>query len=491
MKTRTKKKSKTNPSYNIKKIFNKIPLKTNKYNLEQGINNTLANYYNSFLVLAEMYKYVYKNINITSYKKELKFNNKFKILYPKTIDILKELHLNGYINLTNEEELYLAQNNYRKLTNAFIKTKNITQTNDINLKSFINNKFPGSNIFNNKYNFYYNDFIDASIEDLLHKETNSYINVKYRYPKLGINNGEINIYYSNGNTYNKNKIKLILARIIFFNEYLSRVGNNINVSRVPVFNIFASSAKKEITSDNTIELRYININSAATDTVENIIIFREEELLKSVLHESIHFHNLDFHFNDYPKKLLNQFLASKDYNLKEGSKLRISEGYTEFLANLLNIIITETEKNNLNIASIKSKKKSISNTKLINKLQLKKGIGNEIKFSIYQNLKLMNYFRGNKFTQINTFPFSYFIIKLQLLLNMKEMLDILNKNNNPKIINLKFENNMFYDMHRLFAFTSDSSSEVDDKFRNIVNNIASIKLKNKFDKSLRMTISDL
>ena len=35
-----------------------------------------------------------------------------------------------------------------------------------------------------------------------------------------------------------------------------------------------------------------NVNSAVTDTTNSIIIFRKEEILKSILHECIHYHNL-------------------------------------------------------------------------------------------------------------------------------------------------------------------------------------------------------
>ena len=71
------------------------------------------------------------------------------------------------------------------------------------------------------------------------------------------------------------------------------------------------------------------------------IIFREEELLKSVLHECIHYFKLDFGPFDYPNNLIDDFYEK--YNIERNNYLRPSEAYTETLANILNIICVMVE----------------------------------------------------------------------------------------------------------------------------------------------------
>ena len=112
---------------------------------------------------------------------------------------------------------------------------------------------------------------------------------------------------------------------------------------MPTFNIYASLAPKKMITTQEKVFKNDNVNSAATDTIKNIIIYRDEELLKSILHECFHFHNMEFNFNDYPSHLIKNLLSIKENNLNDKNELRLSEAYCETMANLLNIIFTLTK----------------------------------------------------------------------------------------------------------------------------------------------------
>lgn len=127
----------------------------------------------------------------------------------------------------------------------------------------------------------------------------------------------------------------------------------------------------------------------------------------------------------------------------------------------------------------------------------------EIKFSAFQCYKVLNFSKqlGIKHKQ-ESYPFSYYIIKFQLLINSKKIFDMLNSNfdrhnnnnNNNNILNLKF-NLTFQELQNMIAFTSNSNQESNIQFKNIMGNIASIKFNKEKDKkmlkTMRMSITDL
>ena len=82
---------------------------------------------------------------------------------------------------------------------------------------------------------------------------------------------------------------------------------------------------------NKFHFKTININTAVTNGLD-IIIYRCEELLKSVFHELIHFHNLDF--RNTPKQLITYLKTT--HNINSGNQYIVFESITEVLANILN-----------------------------------------------------------------------------------------------------------------------------------------------------------
>lgn len=453
---------------NIKRQINRIPNTViidnkNTFNFDKHINQLLNKYYSKFNNISTIYQNVFNTITINDIQILNDFNNKFKTLYPTVVDIIILLHNNNIIQLNNaQKQLFIINNNTQEITNYFNTEEGITllntvynykNTNDNNIKNLINSRFPNNNFFNHNTNLYYNKFLSYKIQKSLHTDINKYIKIKYSCSELKIYDKVIDLYVSN-NFFNKKNInelaRLMVARIVFFNKLQKEYGNQ-EYSKVPNMTIFTSNQKKVMIKDDETIFKEDNVNSAVTNTVDNIIIFREEELLKSILHECIHFHKLDFRFDTYPNQLINQLLNIKEYNLNKNNELRLSEAYCETIANILNIILSLT-------------KLKVSKTKKytqLNKIQLKSYIKYEMKFSAFQCYKILFFLEKHKIQLTQTSSiFSYYIVKFQLLLNIQELLNKLNKQdlNTTFLINLKF-NLTFEEFHNLIAFTNENDKE--------------------------------
>lgn len=200
--------------------------------------------------------------------------------------------------------------------------------------------------------------------------------------------------------------------------------NNLNI------NIYLSDNIKAIPQDNNIILNQEHANTAFTIRCNEIIIFREEEWFKVFIHETIHNYNLDFsHMN---QELCNEKIK-KIYNIK--SKINLYEAYTEFFARIMNVcIISFINSNNFN-----NYKKNIEIM-----------INNEIKFSIFQMIKVLNQmnliyddFLFNKKKSYEKYKektniFSYFIICAIMMNFCTVFLEWFNINNtNNNIYNFK------------------------------------------------------
>jgi hypothetical protein len=171
--------------------------------------------------------------------------------------------------------------------------------------------------------------------------------------------------------------------------------------------------KKEIDKElrEHIHFKTINVNTAVTNG-SDIIIYREQELLKSIFHELIHFHNLDF--RHVSPDILNNIISYliKTHNIKENNEYLLYECITESLANILNNIYYSGTLKEMSI-----------------------NLENEIMFSILQIAKILNickYKKWSDFSYDNNIEkidkstqfkqdscvFSYYILKLYILLNL-------------------------------------------------------------------------
>lgn len=276
-----------------------------------------------------------------------------------------------------------------------------------------------------------------------------------------------NLLYLFTHTSNNDIVKLakkILKRMFFLNTFLK-------VDRVPnKLIIFLTDHEKVVDCDleQSQHFRTININSAVTN-MHDIIIYRKQELLKSIFHELIHFHDLDF--KTFPKQQILTYLY-KTHNIIQETPTNtylIGECITETLANLLNILYS-------------SNTMKMFQTYLIDEITFST-------FQVYKILKICKYKSWEEFTlqpphthnpskyfKQDSCVLSYYILKLYLLLNLDEYL------------------NTILDSNLKFAQTPDNFSKLLALFEKGRKNIELAKYMNnllrintKSNKTLRMT----
>ena len=99
--------------------------------------------------------------------------------------------------------------------------------------------------------------------------------------------------------------------------------------------VFLTSLNKKITKDSIV-LGPTNINTGVTTRyssekkVNETIVFREDEVLKTIIHEMIHNVGMDFNI-DIPYRDILQY-----FNINPKIELVLNEAYTEVLAIILN-----------------------------------------------------------------------------------------------------------------------------------------------------------
>ena len=213
------------------------------------------------------------------------------------------------------------------------------------------------------------------------------------------------------NYYSKDKIKKetfnnILKRIMFM-MLISNTYININID------IYNTPFKKKFKCNNSHKcgnLNHMNVNSGL-NYGNNIIIFRNEEYLKLLLHELIHALNID---NKYETLKDNKQIL-EIFNINSNNLL-INESYVETWAIILNIFCTLKEKKNIDLNEFKLNlnKELIHSLHQCSKLCIYYNIENFSK--IYNNNPETVYYKDN----VNTF--SYHIVKTINLYNIKKFL---------------------------------------------------------------------
>ena len=225
----------------------------------------------------------------------------------------------------------------------------------------------------------------------------------------------------------------IIKRLLFFNEFL-------NTNHLPErFILFLTDKKKEIDKDLTENYHFKtkHVNTAVTNS-RDIIIYRKEELFKSIFHEAIHFHHLDFRnlSSPYAKSTLEHFIKTHHINID--NTYLLYEAITETLANVLNSLYYSRD--------TKEMKLSLKNEIIFSTLQVSKILHlcnysqwNDFSFSKLTNTQSTNsqltnsqstnsqltksktlksnQHNNKKFKQ-DSCVFSYYVIKLYLLLNL-------------------------------------------------------------------------
>ena len=213
----------------------------------------------------------------------------------------------------------------------------------------------------------------------------------------------------------------IIKRLLFFNEFLG-------TDKLPhKLIIFLTNQEKEI--DDALEhkahFRSLNVNTAVTNG-QDIIIYRKQELLKSIFHELIHFHQLDFRtIPPSSEKVIMDYLK-KTHNIAENNEYLLYECITESLANILNNIYSGDNIYSRGTRNLKDFKKNFIDELLFSTFQVAK-ILRICKYNSWEEFALLEsnsnlapkHNPEKQFKQ-DSCVFSYYILKLYILLNIDE-----------------------------------------------------------------------
>ena len=375
--------------------YNEISLKDNNKSTERTDDNNSNNY--SIPQFIDIFRYLFAKNNYNN-----DFFNKFNLEEQK---ILKD-------KLSTN---YTKKQCYTFLDTSPLGNKIISVYNSMINTSIINDlkiKFPSLKF----HSLLINSFTSYKILEDLELNIKKLIRYSIVYEGKTLDNFVYLFTYDNDNTkvkYTSQYIidlgKDIVKRILFFNKFL-------NTSNYPdKFILFLTDNKKEIDKELIEHLHFktINVNTAVTDG-SDIIIYREEELLKSIFHELIHFHNLDF--RHVSPDILNNIISYliKTHNIKEHNDYLLYECITESLANILNNIYYS--------GTLK---------------EMSMNLEHEIMFSTLQIAKILNVCKYKKWSEFSHEPdngntkiakskqfkqdscvFSYYILKLYIFLNL-------------------------------------------------------------------------
>jgi hypothetical protein len=173
----------------------------------------------------------------------------------------------------------------------------------------------------------------------IYSQCTEYSRVRYSVPELGLVDAEIHLYYpaAKRNKYLAQQqdgkqpawLPDALRRICFFNRLL-------NTKKQPrAIHVFLADFCKEFMHvEGKADLIFTpsEINTGVCDMTD-IIITRSEESLKTLLHELIHFHSLDFKHAAH-----DEFCAGLFNITTEQSSFNLFEAHTECLASILHCI---------------------------------------------------------------------------------------------------------------------------------------------------------
>ena len=342
----------------------------------------------------------------------------------------------------NELYYYIREDSTGKINNyQFLRNVRYSQNIDI---SFISSRIY-SKIKNTEFQQYtYSDIINSIDINLTIYEP-----IKVLFKKDIDDNIDDNI----------DNIILIISKLV-------NLCNNKSINQLDI-TIFLMSDKKEITNDTSI-IGDGDVNSGCSivNNINNkIYIWRKEEVNKVLIHELIHSLDLD-PITNYNYDF---FLTKFSYCPKE---INLFESYVEFWATLINILFV--------MAKNKSEFSSFETF-----------IENEIEFGYKQSSKLLIYndiynFKDFYSTNHNITSckfkeesnvFMYYLGKLLLLINYREVLNLCELYRKGYILNIK---RSYEFTEKLINIMLDSLDEgAIDKFNYL--------LKLKYNNSLRMS----
>lgn len=340
----------------------------------------------------------------------LKEHNLMDQIYPDTPDITE---FRIFVDWYRENIHFIDFNKIHKLMN---NVENISLTDLVDIYKSIYKVTGSRKILHDS--IYENTFISWDIQHDIESSILEY--TKY----IIDNKHNVNIFVPKTKEHIAPDINIV-ATIICMMENLAKSQNK----DLPVVNltILFSSQKKNIYPKTKV-LCCDNINSGSTYPGKSIVCWRREEFYKVLIHELFHYYSFDFHYTDpYYQQLENMLLVPKIDGID-----MINESYTESFTIIALSILHYT---------INSKNRSIELLLFMNNF-----IEREILFLLFQIAKILvvfecdnmdDYINGKILIKQNTSFRSYFIIKMVLLLNINDVLDMMDNAlniNNVRIV---------------------------------------------------------
>jgi hypothetical protein len=295
--------------------------------LKHGSSNFLEA---TFEYVSNFNREYYYNMNVEISELELK--NKIDILDELILYLSRKDFSNKKLVLKRLNKISISEkisNDDKQFIITYIEDKPYTQ----DFLSYIKNKF---NVLS-ELELLYGKYSSILHMIIISSTIEHCFSLRFKYSSDTVelrNDNPIIIYTTNKSAKYCTKysgwIKQLILRYCYFN-YILQTANTPKV-----LSIFLVDFPKMLYNSGTIGPA--EINTGITNGIY-INITRKEEALKTLLHELIHFHNMDF--RDIPEKLntlLNKHFANtttEGYNMK----LNLFEAYTEFVASILNICL--------------------------------------------------------------------------------------------------------------------------------------------------------
>lgn len=323
--------------------------------------------------------------------------------------LLKELN-NLKIDLDKTE---IKKNNFfNNLNNKIISIYSNIIINENNL-NIITKK---SEIIEDSY------FISDSLK-------NKMLNLKIEYVITYENNL---IIFKTNKKFNNIKKKIIHSLKIIIS--LKSLFNRLKASqKITIYDI---NEKKKLPNKNNNPITPHNCNSGLCIVIPNefkngdIVLFRNEEYFKVLIHESIHSNFIDLNIIIQQKNInLNKDICT-DYNIL------INESFTETFACLINLILVNYyQKQNINDLFFNETKFMIN---IFNKILNH--------FNINNIKDILTKYKCKKYFKQDTNVFSYYVLKTINYIFIKDYLKLINNSidDNYKVIDMNFNKN-YYD----------------------------------------------
>ena len=401
----------------------------------------------------------YISNNIFNNNNPIKYHNQiFNNIWNENSD-----NLNNLINKLSDNLISIINNNINFINTNYFEWTNIKHeyplcyNYKISYDEFINKYQLRELILNSNYKTLIKKYT-VNLSDEILELLNDFQNGHF----IGLN---IKLYVEN---YINKCYKFEFDHIIiyyFTNEICYKILKHIYIISLWIYNLnpiykikfiyFDTPLKKELNKESKY-LSSEHVNSGASLSGKYLMIWRREEITKVLIHELIHYLNIDLKYDTNINKIINNKIGIFKY------PILINESITEILTQFLHsIYISAYQKGSL-----------IDNVKTI--------YNYEQIFSWYQFSKIMNFFNITKFDndiikkQFNqtTNVFSYYILKSILTIRFTDI-----------ILQINTENCNAYKCSIIENYINNNLSNIPIKLLNKI--IKHLKLN---DNSLKMTV---